>query len=169
MIEPMLLREWDYADPAGWIVQEKFDGVRLLWDGRFLWSRSGRRIEAPDWFIEGLPSEPLDGELWFGRDALGRALSAVQGGSWDGAQFVVFDVPVDGVELEKRLERVASADLPDHAFAASWGVCRGDADLDDRLDDVARLDGEGLVLRRPGTVYEHRRSGNARKLRLGTL
>ena len=35
-------------DPAGWLVSEKYDGVRALWDGRRLCFRSGRPIGAPD-------------------------------------------------------------------------------------------------------------------------
>ncbi len=32
-----------------------------------LWSRYGNPIMAPDWFLNGLPACPLDGELWAGR------------------------------------------------------------------------------------------------------
>lgn len=32
-----------------------------------LWSRYGNPIMAPDWFLDSLPSTPLDGELWAGR------------------------------------------------------------------------------------------------------
>lgn len=32
-----------------------------------LWSRYGNPIMAPDWFLNALPSCPLDGELWAGR------------------------------------------------------------------------------------------------------
>jgi DNA ligase-1 len=32
-----------------------------------LWSRYGNPIMAPDWFLNQLPSCPLDGELWAGR------------------------------------------------------------------------------------------------------
>ncbi len=165
-IAPMLLREWDYRDPVGWTVQEKYDGVRLVWDGAQLWTRTGRRVDAPAWFIEGLPVTPLDGELWFGRQSLGRALSAIQGGSWADARFVVFDLPAQGIELEERLRQIAGIELPKHAFAAPCGVCSGSADLEDRLDEVATRHGEGLVLRQPGTCYEGKRSGSARKLRL---
>jgi len=147
-------------------MQEKFDGVRLLWDGARLWTRSGRLVDAPCWFVEGLPPHPLDGELWFGRQSLGRALSAINGGSWSDAQFVVFDIPVQGVETEARLRDAAAAELPAHAFAAPYRACEGDADLEDHLSEVAAINGEGLVLRRPGAFYEPGRSGNARKLRL---
>src|SRR5438045_3542568 len=68
---PLLLAErWDNAqDLADWWLSEKLDGVRAYWDGRALISRLGNRFHAPDWFLEGLPETPLDGELWIGRKA----------------------------------------------------------------------------------------------------
>jgi DNA ligase-1 len=54
-------------DPTGYLVSEKFDGVRAVWDGRVLRFRSGLAIAAPTAFVERLPAVPLDGELWLGR------------------------------------------------------------------------------------------------------
>ena len=34
-------------DPTGWLVSEKYDGVRAHWDGQVLRSRSGRVLPAP--------------------------------------------------------------------------------------------------------------------------
>ena len=62
----MLCTEWvDGNDPTGWWMSEKFDGLRAHWDGKILWSRSGKVINAPESFTKDLPSDmPLDGELW---------------------------------------------------------------------------------------------------------
>ena len=48
-------------DPIGYLVSEKLDGVRALWDGSELRFRSGRPIAAPAWFTEALPATALDG------------------------------------------------------------------------------------------------------------
>src|SRR5580658_9321513 len=66
---PVLLAErWDnVTDLTGWLMSEKLDGVRAYWDGKQFLSRQGNLYRAPDWFIEGLPSVPLDGELWIDR------------------------------------------------------------------------------------------------------
>ena len=66
---PLLLAErWDNAqDLAGWWLSEKLDGVRAYWDGRQFLSRLGNLFHAPDWFVDGFPSVPLDGELWIDR------------------------------------------------------------------------------------------------------
>src|SRR5690348_9537057 len=38
------------ADPAKYLVSEKYDGVRAMWDGKVLRFRSGRAVNAPPWF-----------------------------------------------------------------------------------------------------------------------
>src|SRR3954468_4744940 len=96
---PLLLAErWDNAqDLAGWWMSEKLDGVRAYWDGRSLISRLGNRFHAPDWFLEGLPEIPLDGELWIGRKAFQRTVGIVRrqdrSDHWREVSFVAFDAP----------------------------------------------------------------------------
>jgi DNA ligase-1 len=51
-------------EPTGWWMTEKFDGVRLYWDGNALFTRQGNRVKAPEIFTRQLPTFPLDGELW---------------------------------------------------------------------------------------------------------
>jgi DNA ligase 1 len=56
------------VDPKGWWMSEKFDGYRAIWNGKFFQSRSKKRFDVPDWFLEIMPpSIPLDGEFWLGR------------------------------------------------------------------------------------------------------
>lgn len=57
----MLARDYsDDLDPRGWWLSEKLDGVRGLWTGRQLLTRTGNRIAAPDWWLRGLPAAPLE-------------------------------------------------------------------------------------------------------------
>jgi DNA ligase-1 len=51
-------------DPTGWFMTEKFDGMRLLWDGKQLYTRQGTKVKAPTFFTSKLPKVPLDGEIW---------------------------------------------------------------------------------------------------------
>ena len=46
-------------DPANYLVSEKYDGVRAIWDGKTLRFRSGRAVNAPAWFIAKLPAQAL--------------------------------------------------------------------------------------------------------------
>lgn len=63
-----------------------------------LWSRYGNPIMAPDWFLNGLPAMPLDGELFAGRGNFQTAMSAVRKDSpiddeWRDIQFAVYSSP----------------------------------------------------------------------------
>jgi len=44
-----------------------------------LWSRYGNPVMAPNWFLDGLPAIPLDGELWAGRGSFQLCRSIVAG------------------------------------------------------------------------------------------
>ncbi len=84
---PLLLaRQWQVgSDPSGWLVSEKFDGVRAIWDGQRLRFRSGRLIDAPDDFIRRLPAQPLDGELWLGHGRFDELSGLVRRGAGAGS------------------------------------------------------------------------------------
>src|SRR3989338_1508886 len=65
-------------DVRKFLVSEKFDGVRAVWDGKIFHTRSGRVIAAPAWFTQGFPATPLDGELWLARGKFEALLGAVR-------------------------------------------------------------------------------------------
>ncbi len=63
-----------------------------------LWSRYGNPIMAPDWFLNGLPCVPLDGELFAGRGQFQTTMSAVRkdnpiDSEWEDIQFAVYSSP----------------------------------------------------------------------------
>jgi DNA ligase-1 len=57
---------WDSTkmQPNGWWMTEKYDGVRLYWNGKQFFSRQGRKVTVPDFISKQLPPTSLDGELW---------------------------------------------------------------------------------------------------------
>src|ERR1039458_2949195 len=74
-MRPMLVSTWTSENPKGWLLSEKLDGDRALWDGGKLTSRLGNVFPAPLWFLDRLPQGlPLDGELWAGRGNYSRAM-----------------------------------------------------------------------------------------------
>ena len=106
---------------AGWFVSEKLDGMRAFWDGGIsrgkpaqtipwantvkdsrdhiatgLWSRYGKVIHAPDYWLNHLPPYFLDGELWMGygrfQDLMSTARS-FNGLDWNSIKYYVFDSP----------------------------------------------------------------------------
>jgi len=96
---PLLLAEsWDNAlDLSDWWMSEKLDGVRAYWDGKQFLSRQGNFYHAPAWFIEGLPTTTLDGELLIDRKKFQRTVSIVRRQDktdlWKEVKFLVFDAP----------------------------------------------------------------------------
>ena len=171
---PLLLAEtWDAAaDLTGWWMSEKLDGVRAYWDGKQLVSRLGNLFHAPDWFLEGLPTVALDGELWIARKAFQRTVSIVRRQDkcdlWKEVRFLVFDVPAIKDPFERRLEFLADTlnrkPLP-HVAHHPHDRCRGIDHLREELARVESLGGEGLMLRRPGSAYEVGRSATLLKVK----
>ena len=62
----MTATEWDEntMDPTGWIMTEKFDGMRLFWTGNKFITRQGNDFKVPEFILSQMPQVPLDGELW---------------------------------------------------------------------------------------------------------
>ena len=154
--QPPLLAEVCPADvdPAAYLVSEKFDGVRALWDGRTLRHRSGRVFPAPDAFLASLPSCALDGELWLGRgrfdavSAIVRTTSAAAG-RWADIRYLVFELPGAGGTFAERAERIADmarAAAPSPVRAVAQARVADRAALRRRLADVVAAGGEGLML-----------------------
>jgi DNA ligase-1 len=171
---PLLLAEtWDTAaDLAGWWMSEKLDGVRAYWDGKQLISRLGNLFHAPDWFLEGLPSAPLDGELWIGRKAFQKTVGIVRRQDktdlWRQVKFVVFDAPGLKDPFERRLEFLADTFRRKplgHVSHHPHERCR---DLDHLRAELARVEalgGEGVMLRQPGSTYVAGRSATLLKVK----
>jgi DNA ligase-1 len=171
---PLLLAAtWDNAtDLAGWWMSEKLDGVRAYWDGRQFRSRLGNRFHAPDWFVEGLPDVPLDGELWLARKSFQRTVSIARrqdkSDHWKELRFLVFDAPAVGGAVEERWRFVTDClarARPTYAAAHAQEQCRNVAHLREELARVEALGGEGLMLRQPGTRYEVGRSSTLLKVK----
>jgi DNA ligase-1 len=170
---PLLLaHRWEEQDPTGWWLSEKLDGVRAYWDGKQFISRLGNAYLAPDWFIEGLPEFPLDGELFAGRGRFQHAVSIARrmdkGDGWSSLAYVIFDAPALTHGFEDRIKH-----LEDHFGARPWPqakvlehrVCTGHDDLHAELRRVEGLGGEGLMLRRPGSRYIAGRSDTLLKVK----
>jgi len=167
----LLAKTWAGSDPAGWWMSEKLDGVRAVWDCRQLRTRTGKVIHAPKWFLRALPdSEPLDGELWFGRGRFQEIVSVVQshdaGDEWRQILFAAFDAPMALGGFEDRLAAMRDALAGGGpAYALPHRVCTGAADLLEELARVEHQGGEGLMLRQPGSEYERKRSGTLLKVK----
>lgn len=160
------------SNPQGWLVSEKLDGVRALWDGARLRFRSGRLISAPAWFLAALPTAPLDGELWAGRGRFDAASAAVrreqpQDSEWRALRYEIFDQPGTAGPFAERAHRLATllqgaapflAAVPQQALPDAGALQR-------RLDAVLRAGGEGLMLHRADALWLPGRQPALRKLK----
>ncbi len=171
---PLLLAErWDgELDPTGYWLSEKLDGVRAFWDGKQFLSRQGNRFHAPAWFTAGLPLEPLDGELWLGRKSFQRTVSIVRRHDepdlWREIRFLVFDAPADDGPFETRLKLIdAIMTINRPAFAGDHPhvICSGRDHLDREMARIEGLEGEGVMLREPGSTYAAGRSDTLLKVK----
>lgn len=169
----LLAQTWDgELDLSDWWLSEKLDGVRAYWDGENLMSRLGNAFLPPDWFLSALPSEPLDGELFVGRKQFQRTVSIVRrqdrSEHWKEVQFVLFDAPAHPGGFEQRIERcrqlVKEAEAP-FLEVLEQQVCRS---MDHMLEELARIEelgGEGVMARKPGSLYQSGRSFTLLKIK----
>jgi DNA ligase-1 len=173
---PLLLAETEQgqSDVSLFLVSEKLDGVRAYWDGKALRTRNGNVINAPDWFTEGFPGRALDGELWIGRgkfDALSGAVrrQAPDETEWRTIRYLVFELPNAAGTFRERNEQlkreVAHANVPWLQVVEQWEITSRKA-LDQKLAEILKLGGEGLMLHRADATYTTGRSDVLLKMKL---
>lgn len=143
-----------HIDPACYLVSEKYDGVRGLWDGQTLRFRSGRSVPAPAWFSARLPRQPLDGELWLGRrrfDELSGLVrtSTPDDAGWRQLRYMVFELPGAAGTFAERVARIAALvqDTGWEQLVATPQTTVADREtLQRRLARTVAEGGEGLML-----------------------
>jgi DNA ligase-1 len=163
----------DHIDPAQCLVSEKYDGVRAFWDGRRFRHRSGRAVAAPRWFIERLPEQALDGELWFARgqfDALSAAVRKERpdDAAWQRVRYLVFELPGAPGSFRERalaIERIVDRHGWAQVQAVPQFVVPDRPALRRRLDETVAAGGEGLMLHQADARYLAGRSDALTKLK----
>ena len=154
-------------------VSEKLDGVRAYWDGERFWSRGGNEYRAPDWFTEGFPDVPMDGELWMGRGRFAELSGAVRrlepvDPSWRQIRFMVFDLPALNQPFSERVQAMEGLLQPSPSLFLAIVAQRKATDherLMSALDKVVSEGGEGLMLRRGGSLHATGRSDDLLKVK----
>lgn len=171
---PVLLAEsWDgERDITGWHLSEKLDGVRAYWDGTRFLSRQGNQFHVPEWFRAELPAEPLDGEFWLERKAFQRTVSIVrrqdESPLWRSIRYLIFDAPAHQGSFEQRLahcRETFNRRQAQFVDVLAQDICRGREHLEQELERILALGGEGLMLREPGSSYEIGRSQTLLKVK----
>lgn len=165
----LLAKNWDpdITNPKGWWMSEKLDGIRALWDGKNFISRNGLSFPAPDYFTKQMPKlsngKLLDGELWLGRGMFEQTSSIVRCGSvdkgWNQLMYMVFDAPSTDYRFETRLSYVKEVIRRSKVCRFVDHIeCSGKDHVFKALENVVEAGGEGLMLRKPGSKYEKKKS-----------
>lgn len=166
-VSPMLAHSYDgdFSKVRGWLVSEKYDGIRAVWsDGEF-WTRTGNRVAVPPSLKQGLPTTSLDGELWlgFGNAAFNRVSGIVRSlnpseTAWEGVRYLVFDAPDEPGSLRARLAALREVLPAGRSRLVEYDTVTSEEALEAQLKAVEARGGEGLMLRDPNSPYVHGRS-----------
>ncbi|MCW8329980.1 DNA ligase [Photobacterium sp. SDRW27] len=148
-------------------ISEKLDGIRAVWTGRQLVTRSGNPISAPSWFTTSLPKNVmLDGELWIGPGTFQQVAATVldhnpDNEQWQKVKFMVFDLPSSNDRFALRLDQLKAIVttvnrphirvLPQHSLDSTVA-------LENQLNQITEAGGEGLMLHHKDNLYHQGRS-----------
>ncbi len=161
------------TDVTQYWVSEKLDGVRATWNGRELRFRSGNHVNAPVWFTENFPPQPLDGVLWLGRGEFDRLSGIVRkdrpdDAEWQQVSYMLFELPEAPGTFSERIVRmrelVATAQIPWLQAIEQFRV-KDRAELQQHLAAVLKQRGEGLMLHRADALYSTGRNDDLLKLK----
>jgi DNA ligase 1 len=165
------------VDVSKYLVSEKYDGVRAVWDGKTFRFRSGKQIAVPSWFIEKLPSESLDGELWIARGKFDEVSGIVRkevpiDEEWRRVNYMIFELPLRDADatltFSERVKRIAAivtrANFSQLKAVPHYRV-KDRVQLKRELDRVVKAGGEGLMLHRADAPYVTGRSDALLKLK----
>ena len=168
----LLANKWNPdTDTTGWFLSEKLDGLRSLWNGSEFISRLGNKFHTPKWFRDQMPKGiRLDGELFGGRNRFQSTVSIIKNSNsdqeWQHITFYVFDIPDIKEQFEKRIEQSKTLIKENQYIKIIDHIkCRGADHVQQMLTDVEKIKGEGLMIRKPGSYYEGKRSNTLLKVK----
>jgi len=166
-VSVMMADKWPSdKDPVGWWMSEKYDGVRGLWNGVKMMSRSGAEIPLPDTFRALLPKYmEVDGEFTIGRGVFNTTVTLLyprkQDFNWEKMGYHVFDLPTLNAPFEERVAKIKEM----------FGPVKETPDKNGRIqpveqikvtsreqfnkfcEDIVNNNGEGVMLRKAQSGY----------------
>jgi DNA polymerase/3'-5' exonuclease PolX len=171
------------SPPIGWLMSEKFDGYRAIWDGKRFVSRQGNTYNAPEWFTKYLPIDiVLDGELYAGRDNFQKC-GAVRhkipnDDGWLNIVYQVYDIPsLHNQPFHSRYNILTTIlkELNEQWKKSDKGILRlnnhkcpyrmtmhykikDEEHMNEYYMSIIKNSGEGIMLKSPESLYEGRRS-----------
>lgn len=156
-----------------YLVSEKLDGIRAIWDGKHLVTRKGVRIYTPKGYTSNWPNVWLDGELWAGEGSFNLVQHTVLDQSpsapdWKKIVYMVFDAPAKDQTFEQRANSYHTLLLKTDSKTIrpiAQHSLDGEEALYRMLDEVVAKGGEGLMLHRKDALHKSGRSNALLKLK----
>ena len=153
-------------------ISEKLDGVRGYWDGKTLLTKNGNPLNPPEWFTANWPDTPVDGELWIARHTFEQVVSCVRQNEatpcWKHITFMVFDLPKSKLNFSQRIEQINThvkhVKSPYFQAVQQFRLPTIDA-LNQKLTEIVKQQGEGLMLHYENAFYSKGRTRNIMKLK----
>ena len=161
------------VDVQQYWVSEKLDGVRAYWDGKQLISRGGNVIAAPAWFVADFPPQPLDGELWLGRNQFAETLSIVSkqlpvDAEWQQIRYYIFELPDAEGSFTARIsamQALLQQQNSRYLMLVPQFRITDKAALLAKLNELEQAGAEGLMLHQQDALYKTGRSSDLLKLK----
>lgn len=152
-----------------WYMSEKFDGIRAIWTGEKIITRSNREFNyIPQKFMDKLPKGlPLDGEFF----VPGKPFSYFSAMSvkkeydpkWNEVVYMVFDIPTNGMLFKDRLNLLNKLDIYNNVVKKVEFIKVDDIDkslniVDEYFNILTENGGEGIMLINEENLYEQKRT-----------
>lgn len=166
------VRDVPKFSPIGWWMSEKWDGYRAIWTGARFLSRNGNEFTVPKSFSDIMPRDTaLDGELWVGYGKFEEAGLFRKGyvdlKEWSkyNVRYKVFDIPSMNAPFEERMSRLREIvekqckNVPSCPIEYTEQIqIKSEKQLEDYYNEALSHKGEGLILRKPKSAYEPKRT-----------
>ncbi len=164
----------------GYLMSEKLDGIRGIWEAGKFKTRQDNPIHTPSYFTYNFPSFKLDGELWITRAKFDEVSALIRSDNldsslWKSVTYNVFDVPNACEEFKltpctlsnrlKVLERYLQQNPNPYIKIIKQIPIKDQEYLKEFYKDIIFNKGEGVVIRKDLAPYEKGRSKNALKLK----
>jgi len=154
----------DKINVTGWYASDKLDGIRVLWTGRELYTRGGRKLSPPGYFTSGWPSSPLDGEMCLcpslEHALLPGLLTSSKPEAYLHITMYVLDAPSLNIPYKQRLVTLVSTLTPSPSPFLSLlpsKIVSSPQQVSTLLSDALSRGHEGIILKNPNVLYERKR------------
>lgn len=159
-------------DIIGWMMSEKLDGIRGYWNGHQLLTRRGVPLNPPSWFIKNFPPFELDGELWSKRGDFefvqSTVLDKMPGAGWEKISYNIFEVPNEPGDFLSRINKAKQwfeRYTNRYIRIIPQTMIQDTSDLDQFLNKIESMGGEGVIVKDPKMPYFTGRSGHLLKVK----